>query len=48
MVDFLKLGPLQKSTCQECGEDFTAHVQNDTICTQCIFYRNNPEMAPKY
>ena len=48
MVDFSKLGPLQQRTCQKCGEDFTTHVQENTTCTQCVFYRNNPEMAPKY
>ena len=48
MVDFSKLGPSQHKTCSECGEDFTTHVQDNNVCTQCVFYQNHPEMAPKY
>lgn len=48
MVNFSKLSPLQHKICKDCGNDYTTHVDDSTVCTQCHFYRNNPEMAPKY
>ena len=48
MVDFSRLKSLRHETCQDCGEDFTTHREDAAVCTQCAFYRTNPEMAPKY
>ena len=48
MVDFSRLSKLQSKTCNDCGEEFTTHVPENTTCTECGYYREHPELAPMY
>ena len=48
MVNFNNLGTLRHLNCADCGQEFTTHLKDETVCTQCHFYRTNPDMAPKY
>ena len=39
--------PKSPKTCPDCGQEYQGS-EDDTCCLICSFYRDNPELAPKY
>ena len=48
MVDFSKLIPKEPRDCTECGASFRPIREEATLCLECQYYADHPEMAPKY
>ena len=47
MVNFDELKRIPKD-CLECGRNFTAVSDEIELCSECRYFRENPEMAPGY
>ena len=50
MVDFSQIPKRRTITCIDCHREATARLlpNQDELCDECLFYREHPDLAPKY
>ena len=47
MIDFANLPEERTLNCNQCGQEFRTFTPRG-LCTECQYYRDNPDQAPKY